>query len=188
MAAADDARKRKRPLERVERELSATYAAYAKLERERAEHPDYQRRLATAERARKRRRLEVGLPPRLLQELTSGEHFVPLVTFDVCDEVDELDDGTPIRTWTFRCTFEGDAGEYRCDIDRTSVFDHESDRFSDAFEPIVFTRSQPLHMWQVALDLNDDDPARALAAFCYACCEQVKDWNALPTAAFGEKN
>ena len=91
-------------------------------------------------------------------------------------EVTEDHNGNPVKEWRCEVTFEHRYAEYRAFIAP------DPQDFPDfvAVDFAPFSRQ----LWFDALQENDDDVGKALAALCFACCEYLEDWDALPAAAF----
>ncbi len=159
-----------RPYSTVVKECDAAYAAYSTLYKEKDTHPEAKALAAL----KQRQRLENALPPSLHKLLLDN---LGLTDF-ACDcELDENKQGEPARMWKFSATFTDANDNYDCEVD-PKAYDDEDD------EPIfVIWRGNSKRLWADALAENAT-VGQALAAFCYACCEHLRDWDAYPSKAF----
>jgi hypothetical protein len=147
-------------------ERDAAYARYRELDRELDAHPT-----TLAESARqKRQTLERRFPRSLHGPIlnTAFEHYGKLEQVSVDTELDYDVLDKPSAFWCFEARFEHDSVECRVDVDDLSW------DVANGFDCITFRRPAR-DLWQDALDENDDDAGKALAALFYACYERTAD-------------
>jgi hypothetical protein len=155
-----------RDYETVLAEERAAWKQYCTLSKELSEHPETKAR----KEREARQKLIDSLPQALHQELVYNTRLLRF-SFDM--ELDEGHNGDPCRIWRFSADFAGRSHE-------NSI---EEDRSHGDFDLVDFDH-RPLRLWHRALDENDDGIGDALAAFCYACCEHLGDFSAMPVKAF----
>ncbi len=171
----------KRTLETIERELDAVHARERALWSERWSHPAF---AARAQREA-RERLEKALPARLHAWLLDVDfaEYGPLRLITIEHELGVDDSGQhPDFYWSFRGTFARQQVECAVGMDWPAC---EATRG----EPFDKVRFQPdaVRLWRDALEANDDNAGRALAALCFACCDHLDNWTALPADAYSPR-
>jgi hypothetical protein len=148
---------------------------YCRLNREISDHPD-----TKLQRERERRKnLERFLPEALHPILLDHHHprYGRLLEIHI-DLEDEGAQGKPELEWVFKAIFSKLEWSTTVDIDN----DLNAEKPSE-FESVDY-HSDPVQLWYVAKNENDDNVACALAAFVFAACEHQSEWDASPSRAF----
>lgn len=183
--------KRARDYETITSERDAAFALYNALERERMEHPIYVANLAEKTRQwkldceRRDRQQLVSSTPVLLANAwlnSDFDEYGRLVKITIDCNLEEIGAaGAPARVWSFYAEFTNKL--FSCTVDTSSEYYPSDNRFKE-FNPVDFVPRDSIIMWDDALVANDEDKPKALAAFCYACCEHEGDFSIYPSTAF----
>ncbi len=159
--------KRHRDYEEILHEREKIDAQSSVLWKELRDHPYYQIRQDQQTRLNLQRQLPSALVPLLCDE-------EKLIRLTVDRDVKDDNEGKPYYQWEFRCAFDGD---------EPYTISMELGEKHEEFIEIDF-HPDPVRLWHRALDENGEELAPSLAAFCYACCEHLNEWDANPTKAF----
>ncbi len=150
------------------------------LDREWNQHPDTIREEILKKRQRLVNKLPLSLHPVLLD--VDFDTYGILISLDIEENLEDKS-GNAVYIWCFHAQFTKRA--YSIAVDTTTQC-ADKIRFRD-FSPVDF-QDDALALWENALDFNDiyghEEVGRALAAFCYACAEEIDDFDAYPVLAF----
>ena len=158
-----------RSLEELEQEREGLHKRANSLLEEIVRHPDYARR----QREILQRRLRTDFPPDVLDLLLFKYKLEDVI---LEERIDENNRGKPARLWCFDATFQV-RDPFSCQVDLGNS-DEDDDFTRVDFYP------RPLTLWDVAMHENENDPGKALAAFCFACCEYDGDFGTVPNEVF----
>jgi len=174
----------KRSYAEIERDLVAAQARVRVLEEEQREHPQFEKLADDARFRRTQAReqfLAYALPPFVHRYLCATNILASFRVTAVEVNTEMVIDGdTGFRQWNLMCSLaDGDDAFFSLDVSEQPPRDIGPDSFDLIdFDPDV------RRMWRAAMMDNAQDVACALAAFWFACQQELHSWDAVPSQAF----
>lgn len=164
--------KKPRPLDELKREHADLSKRYYAICKEIDNHPVEKQ----VRKQARMQRLATHFPPLMFEKMLE----LGFRDYSMCASLDVAsDDESVVHLWEFSASFGNDqfTDDFTCDL---YVNGQDNDW---EFESVDFDQRSTV-LWRDALIANSYNPAEALAAFCWACCEHLGDYNAVPSKAF----
>jgi hypothetical protein len=157
----------KRTFDEISKEFQAASNLCDALYREKYNHPEEVERRLKKRKEDDQQKLMDALPSTLYHHLVEVEKLID-ITIDFEAILDDFNSAKD-DIWA-------------CEVDTGSDYYPNAGRF-ESFEHVDF-RANSRKLWRDACQSNDDELGPSLAAFCYACCEHLRDFEAYPSKAF----